>query len=220
MVFVWFRSDSFDFFHFRPAKILQKTLAESNFLVNYHLNEISEMKGNTTEIQWVYRTHFMILIDFWRVHQISILKNFTELEFETMAQNAIRNSTNRLDLLLSPLNAESECVCVCISMSMADGFGISFEFIPVFVVVPFMLTLTVGSFRFEWCTDGTCFNKFGDFVRKLNLLGENLTSSGFCVSYRYNFSCSIHVVRRRYFFGQFESASNDLVCRVGRYEWT
>lgn len=49
-----------------------------------------------------------------------------------MAQNAIRNSTNRLDLLLSPLNAESECVCVYILMSMPDGFGISFAFIPVF----------------------------------------------------------------------------------------
>lgn len=160
------------------------------------------------------------IIDFWSVHQISILKNFPELELKQWHKMQLENSTNRLDLLLSPLNAESECVCVYILMSMPDGFGILFKFIPVLVVVPFMLTLTVGSFRFEWCTDGTCFNKFGDFVRKLNLLSENLTSSGFCVSYRYNFSCSIQVVRRRYFFGQFESAENDLVCRVRRYEWT
>lgn len=86
IIFLWILFDSVQIhsicFIFRPAKILQKSLAESNFLVNCHLNEISEMKGNTTKIQWLCRTHFMILIDFWRVHQISILKNFTELELK------------------------------------------------------------------------------------------------------------------------------------------
>lgn len=44
--------------------------------------------------------------------------------------------------------------------------------------------LKVGSFlSFEKLHKGTCFNKFGDSVRELNLLSENLTSSGFCISY-------------------------------------